>query len=190
MTEEKEAARTRLAEWESALSGQALPGWEDFPALPLYMDQVIYLLNGYLSPFPGSAREEKGVTPAMINNYVKMKLVPAPVKKRYERAHLSCLVMVFVLKQSMSTGDIKRLLPAGMEPEEIRALYTAFVETERATRLAFLQAAREAAEPVLRQDGPPVRRLVFQAAVTAGLYMRLTEQALPPGDEQASRPGP
>lgn len=190
MPDEKEAARMKLAEWETALADHALPAWEDFPALPLYMDQVIYLLNGYLSPFPGSLREERAATPAMINNYVKMKLVPAPVKKRYERAHLSCLVMIFVLKQTMSTGDIRRLLPPGMTPEEIKALYAAFVETEAETRRAFLKAAREAAEPTLRREGPPMTRLVFQAAVSASLCAQLTEQAMLLCGEEADEPGP
>ena len=66
--------------WEGMLMGGSLPAWEDFPALPLYMDQVIYLMNRYLPPLLPGEPEEQAVTPAMINNYVKLKIIPAPVK--------------------------------------------------------------------------------------------------------------
>ena len=40
----------------------------------------------------------------MINNYVKLGMMSRPVKKRYSRAHLASLVMVCVLKQTISAA--------------------------------------------------------------------------------------
>ena len=79
-------------EWIRGIEEHALPGWEAFPSLELYMDQVIALINQYLEVFEAD-REEKDyvVTAAMVNNYVKMKIVPAPVKKRYTKVHLAYL---------------------------------------------------------------------------------------------------
>lgn len=51
-------------------SHHTLPRWEDLPEIDLYMDQVIALMRKYLSIFDTDG--EKLLTPAMINNYVKM----------------------------------------------------------------------------------------------------------------------
>ena len=114
---DKALVREKLLEWEETLLSYSLPEWDAFPTLPLYMDQVIFLLNQYLSPLP-QEEAERQVTPAMINNYVKLKIIPAPVKKRYGRVHLSYLIMVCVMKQTLNTGEIRRLLPAAAsEPD-------------------------------------------------------------------------
>lgn len=183
---EKDTVAKGLSQWESALKGYALPAWEDFPALPLYMDQVIFLLNGYLSLSSEGRGEDKAVTPAMINNYVKMKIVPPPVKKRYERLHLAYLVMVCVLKQSMNTGDIKRLVPAGLPQGEIKALYAAFTRTVKDVQEDFCRAYQEATRPVLGQDDLPAAHLVFQFAVAANLCMQATEQLMALGREDGA----
>lgn len=167
---DKAMVRQKLQEWGKTLADYSLPGWEDFPALPLYMDQVIYLLNGYLSPVPVHPEEDPIVTPAMINNYVKLKIVPAPVKKRYDRLHLAYLVMVCVLKQTMNTGDIKRLLPADLPEDAVRSLYAAFVKTVDEIKGSFCESVRQAARPVLEKDGLPVTQLVFRCAVAGNLY--------------------
>lgn len=173
---DKDLVRSKLIEWEGALKGYALPDWDGFPSLPLYMDQVIYLLNGYLSLFPQEESAESIVTPAMINNYVKLKIIPAPTKKRYSREHLAYLVMVCVLKQSMSTGDIRRLIPSDLPIEDVQRVYADFVATVRAIQGTFCDAVRGAALPVLEKDGPPVSHLVFQAAVAANLFRQVTEK--------------
>ena len=64
-----------------------LPRWEELPDIELYMDQVITLIERYLAPLLEEADEEnnKIITSAMINNYVKLGIMPKPIKKRYER---------------------------------------------------------------------------------------------------------
>jgi len=112
-----------------------LPDWDSLPQLDLYMDQVILLLNRYLSPI---VREEKYVTASIINNYVRMKVMPPPVKKRYARVHLAYLIIICTLKQSLSISCIQRMLPAGHGEEDARVLYTDFVRQYRAS-VAFLR---------------------------------------------------
>ena len=62
-----------------------LPRWEDLPDIELYMDQVLTLISKYLSMFNEVSGAEKLITPSMINNYVKAKLVAAPINKKYPR---------------------------------------------------------------------------------------------------------
>ena len=86
----EEMERARLAEWMDSRSRANLPDWDSLPQLELYMDQVIILLTEYLSPLCRSG-EEKAVTASIINNYVRMHVMPPPRKKKYGRIHLAYL---------------------------------------------------------------------------------------------------
>jgi len=131
----EESPVQRLTAWMEDLEKFDLPDWDSLPQLDLYMDQVILLLNRYLSPI---VREEKYVTASIINNYVRMKVMPPPVKKRYARAHLAYLIIICTLKQSLSISCIQRMLPAEHREEDVRMLYTDFVRQYRAS-VAFLR---------------------------------------------------
>ena len=93
--------------YPETLQHYSCPAWKDFPDIELYMDQVISILEKYLSPF---SEEEKLVTSTMINNYVKQKIISPPVNKRYTRAHLAHLFMICTLKRFMQLSDICALL--------------------------------------------------------------------------------
>ncbi|MBQ7646694.1 MAG: DUF1836 domain-containing protein [Clostridia bacterium] len=80
------------------------PRWDDYPDFDLYMDQVVCILERYLAPF--SEEGGKTITSAMINNYVKQKIVKPPEKKKYARFHLAYLFVVCVLKKIMSISEI------------------------------------------------------------------------------------
>ena len=141
MEAEKTLIKEKMLEWDRLLDDYHLPGWDAFPLLPLYMDQVVYLLNQYLS-VPPAQEEERAVTPAMINNYVKLKIIPAPVKKRYSREHLAYLLMVCVMKQTLNTGEIRRLLPAAPEEAQAQAVYAEFVGAYREMKEYFRRHSR------------------------------------------------
>lgn len=71
---------TKLRAWAEDLKELRLPRWEELPELELYMDQVITLVDRYLSPLMEDEKHQL-LSSAMVNNYVKHKLVPPPVKK-------------------------------------------------------------------------------------------------------------
>ena len=100
----------RMREWARGLEKFALPDWEGLPQLELYMDQIIILLTEYLAPV-SRGQEERAITASIINNYVRMKIVPPPVKKKYSRVHIAFLVVICTLKRSLSISSIQRLLP-------------------------------------------------------------------------------
>ena len=125
----------RLAAWLENLEKFDLPDWDSLPQLDLYMDQVILLLNRYLSPMAG---DERYVTASIINNYVRMKVMPPPVKKRYARTHLAYLIIICTLKQSLSISCIQRMLPLEHGEEDARTFYEDFVRQYRSA-VAFLR---------------------------------------------------
>lgn len=76
----------------------ALPQWELLPDIGLYMDQVITLMDRTFSP----ALPKGEMTKSMVNNYVKVGMIPRPVGKKYDREHLAMLLMICVFKQALS----------------------------------------------------------------------------------------
>ena len=102
--------------------------WEQIPTLGLYMDQVLTLLSRYLPFLPRKEKEEQIITTSAINNYVRMKLMPAPEKKKYNRIHIAYLIMICALKQSLTMSEIQKILPNGLTEEEVKKTYEAFVE--------------------------------------------------------------
>ena len=96
-----------MMQGEQAL-GDALivPSWDALPDFGLYMDQVIVLMERALE----GVLPKGELTKSMVNNYVKVGLIPRPVGKKYEREHLAMLLMVCILKQALSMEEIAALL--------------------------------------------------------------------------------
>lgn len=117
------AAAGNLSEYSDKVAGFSLPSWKDLPEIDLYMDQVIVLLEKYLSFYADS---ERTITQSMINNYVKMEVMPAPVKKRYTREHIAYLVIICVLKQVLPISLISDILKEWTLSYSIESLYDIF----------------------------------------------------------------
>ena len=91
-----------------------IPRWEELPAVDLYMEQVITLINANLGDF----FERVGIQPItknMVNNYVKAKIVGAPVNKRYPRLSVAMIVVVYILKSCYETEDVGKLIQMGLD---------------------------------------------------------------------------
>ncbi len=144
-----------LARCERAAE-RRLPRWEELPDLELYMDQVLSLMERYLGDSPG----RRGLTASMVNNYVKLGVVPAPVKKRYSRAHLATLLMVCLLKPVLPIASVQALLSAALAEDGLEAVYARFRAEHAQACARALETARAFSDP--GADG------VLRAALLAG----------------------
>lgn len=98
--------------------------WDQIPDLGLYMDQVVTFITRVYEPLYGEDIHSL-LSPSMINNYVKSKLIPRPTGKKYSREQIALLTMIVALKQTSSMEDIRRML-ALKEGESVEGLYAAF----------------------------------------------------------------
>ncbi len=117
------------APWETAIAAYTFPRWAELPDIDLYMDQVVtYLTQKLALPFGITDGEEDGhmITAAMINNYVKQKIILPPQKKRYDRERLSALMMLFCVKQVLSIELCGRFLASRAEEGDPQAVYDSF----------------------------------------------------------------
>ena len=119
-----------------------LPRWNELPNIDLYIDQLVTLLEQYLSNYirNENEKEDKLVTKTMINNYVKHGVIKPPVNKKYNKQHMATLFVVFILKQVYSISDIKKLITLGVKTSPIEQAYDRFcAELEKAIRIVFAE---------------------------------------------------
>lgn len=178
MPHTKAALANKFDEWESYLGALKLPAWNELPTLGLYMDQVVIVLNDNLGIY--AAEDGKAVTQAMINNYVKQKLIPPPVKKKYSRVHLALLMIICTLKQTLNIALVKEMLPE-WEEDAVRRFYERFITVQKAFGTYFVGQVRTAAEPIFAGDDASeaeVTDFIISAAVASCYAKLLTEKMI------------
>ena len=155
---------------------------DSLPDIDLYMDQVIALLTKYLDFLPHEdTGGEKIVTPVAINNYVRMKIMPAPVKKKYSRIHLAYLIMICSLKQSLSMSEIQQIIPSAMTEQDLKGAYNSFVEQYTGSVKFFVGLVeREMSQEfgLGMSEELNVNRFVFSTAVISNFSKILTMKLL------------
>ena len=102
-----------------------------------HLDQDVNYLEKYLD-LVNSNTEDKIITKTMINNYVKQGIMPAPEKKKYNKSHIAYLIVICVLKQVYSIGDIGKLISGTIEYFEIGKAYNRFTHSSYLPVFSFM----------------------------------------------------
>lgn len=167
--------------WDALLSNYTVPTWDELPPLELYMDQVIVLMNKYLKTFVLSSDDSASlITPPMINNYVKLKAMPAPYKKKYSKIHLAYLIMISSLKHALSIPTISSLIPLFENEDDVRKLYENFTLNQQK---AFLYVKKEVigvTDAILQrasEDNVISTGAAIQLATSAAIFKILSDDA-------------
>lgn len=115
----------------------------EIPSIDLYLDQITSLVDDKRRE--GSPRfADRALTKTMINNYSKDGLL-SPIKgKKYTKEQILQMLLVYEMKNTLSIGEIKRVLqnvyalPAydATTIERIYTRYLAIKEDERAATVA------------------------------------------------------
>lgn len=111
---------------------------EDIPAIDLYLDQITSLASGKLRE--GSPRfYDRVLTKTMINNYSKDGLLSPINGKKYSKEHFLQMLLVYALKNTLSIGEIKRILQniyrmPDYEAEQLCAVYNRFLDIKQDLR--------------------------------------------------------
>lgn len=168
-----------FTELGQVLTNYSLPSWEMLPDIELYMDQVVSVVTKYLETPVSSIELNRPVTSSMINNYVKLGIIPAPKKKRYSKIHLAYLLIVCTLKQTLDMTTIQKIIPVGISENEIKNTYDSFVKNQHTAFNYVFNQTRAVAEPILNFDGNNQDRmndLVMQVSVSANLFKLMAEK--------------
>ena len=146
--EELEELKRRLEE------DRPMP-WDAFPDIGLYMDQVISYVSRQLITYD----QGEGLTPAMVNNYIKDGLLPRAEGKRYSKTHLAYLTAICALKQVLSVKETRELLRLSRGERTAEDLYATFY-----SELSLAQdCTAEVLDPELDREDLP--RLALRLAL-------------------------
>lgn len=103
------------------------PRFDELPTVALYKEQVIIYIEEILGSI-NFAYNQKILTPTMINNYVKQKVVYPPKDKKYNNKHIAYLIVVCILKQILTIQEICQLINKQIEICKIEDAYNLFCE--------------------------------------------------------------
>ena len=110
----------------------------DIPLIDLYVDQIINLVSDRQKEGTPRTRDRQ-LTKTMINNYSKDGLI-APVKgKKYSKEQILQILTVYTLKNTLSIGEIKRVLDGaysipGFDGESLAELYERHLDIKQMNR--------------------------------------------------------
>lgn len=101
------------------------PKWSELPTIDLYLDQVLLYVNQVDSS--SIVDDDKGLTAAMINNYVKNGHLDKPIKKKYSRRQLARLIVITCLKNVFAIQEISKTISSLTKDGDSEAMYDNFV---------------------------------------------------------------
>ena len=184
MNFDKDLVAGKLRRWEKYLEEYKLPSWNDIPNIGLYMEQVIILLKEYLDYLPPELKDEQIITAATINNYVRTKIMPEPVKKKYYREHIAYLVMICTMKQILPIAVINRIIPMNISEDDVKHIYERYVDRHESSIRYFLKQIRLVAGPILdhqeiiEESATDTADLITMCTIFAGFSKLLAEKLL------------
>ncbi len=147
---------------QNQLATFQLVRWNDLPTMPLYIDQLLQLVNQMMVPL-----DLPLVTKTMVNSYVKQHLFSRPAGRRYTRNHVVAVLVVSILKTDFALSKIGPTILAIRDTRQVKLRYQQFSH-------AFEGTLRETA---LEQPADSMERKIQLAARTVGTHL-LTLQTL------------
>ncbi len=120
-----------------------LPRYREIPDVGLYLDQVTKYIDDYLKQIDDSTLS---LTPSMISNYVKKKIIENPIKKQYYREQIAYLIFVALAKSVLSLEDISLMIHLQKMSYNSEKAYNYFVEELENVLKAVFEAETELKE--------------------------------------------
>lgn len=186
----EDSNRKTMGDYFAALALKVPADWEHLPDIGLYMDQVITYLERQLEIFR-KPDEDHLVTPSMVNNYAKARIIPRTEGKKYGQEHIALLLSVFTLKRVLSVQDMGALFDGLGDAADTREFYEHFRrameysarETSAELRSGLLEPldggeGNDPSAPGQKLDAKALRTLALKLAVEASLRSFAAEKLL------------
>lgn len=167
-----------LENWLNELNNFSYKDYENLPDLDLYMEQVINYLENQLSIFKTSSLD-KQITSSMINNYVKGKVVDAPIKKKYNKSHIASIEQICTLKQVLSIAEVKEILDSEFNNKTCKAeSFASFNKLNNEKVAIAVEEAFKNLNQIEENDTEGLIHLGLEFALTANAYINITKRIL------------
>lgn len=100
-----------------------LPAYRDIPDIGLFLEQTAQYINSCFAPL-----ETLAITPSMISNYVKRRLIESPAKKLYSRQQIAQLLFITVAKMVLSLEELQAILQLQQRSYSTQIAYDYFTQ--------------------------------------------------------------
>lgn len=142
-----------IAELVAAAVGDVDLSDTEIPGIDLYLDQILSLVTEKNSGSSPRYRD-RSLTKTMVNNYSKDGLISPINGKKYSRAHIVEMLLVYALKNTLTIDEIKRVLTGvregcGFTGADIIEAYHRFLDLKENNR----QRAAAGVKALLQDDG-------------------------------------
>ena len=182
-----------IAYGKSYFDNYELPVWDNIPDFGLYMEQVVTYLRKELKYLDKDTDADCVITAPAINNYVRKKFMPQPIKKRYYRTHLAYLLILCALKPSLSISEIQALIPMDTGEEELHLFYDAFRQQHKRSAEYFISRIERLKKLVVKNEflgnafKDPGTEIVVDIALLSS-FTKLFSDKLLGGNDELSEP--
>lgn len=110
---------TNLSQYFVDVLNQSEISCQEIPDLPLYMDQILMMMDTKLEDNKKDDKE-KIMTKTMINNYSKAKIIKPIKGKTYSKEQILQILMVYRLKNSLSMQQMKEVMKTMYEQLDLQ----------------------------------------------------------------------
>lgn len=155
----------------------------EIPSIDLYLDQIISLADEKRRE--GSPRfADRSLTKTMINNYSKDGLLSPIQGKKYTKEQILQMLLVYEMKNTLSIGEIKRVLQnvyalPDYNAAALERIYTHYLDIKVKERTATVAGVEKLAEQTDLDLKNEEDFLVFLLSLSAmSSYLKNTVQAL------------
>ena len=149
---EKNFSAERIDELIRSAVGDCDLTSREIPNIDLYVDQILTLVSDKNAE-SSQRYHENHLTKTMINNYSKEGLISSIKGKKYTKEHIVQILLIYALKNSLSIGEINRLIQGvyreGFDSKMLTDCYDRFIEMKDVER----QRARECATSLVADAG-------------------------------------
>lgn len=164
-----------------SISGFRLPRYAEITNVGLYLEQTVKFINYYLKPL--GVQE---MTPSMVSNYVKHKLIASPLKKQYYTEHIAYLMFIAVAKTVLTLEDIRMMIGMQRKNYSTQVAYDYFcVELENLLNYTFEITEAEDCRKGFKSDAKDFLRNILITVVHKiylDKYLEVFRENLPSSD--------
>ena len=164
--------KRRIQSYLLELSNYNVPNVDALPQMNFYMDQVISYLEDNLKVFE---IDDKLITSSMVNNYVKGKVIPAPVNKKYSKVQLTYLLEICSLKNVLSLNEIMNII----DFSTYKDVYTYYKDIQdNLVNNISGNIKKNLAKIKKENEDVELKKLAMELALKANIYKTLSEKII------------
>lgn len=164
--------KRRIQSYLLELSNYNVPNVDALPQMNFYMDQVISYLEDNLKVFE---IDDKLITSSMVNNYVKGKVIPAPVNKKYSKVQLTYLLEICSLKNVLSLNEIMNII----DFSTYKDVYTYYKDIQDSLVNNISGSIKKNLAKIKKEnEDVELKKLAMELALKANIYKTLSEKII------------